>query len=39
MLYEIKAGPDLVIYMSACLLLDPFQQYPEMANSYGWPLL
>jgi hypothetical protein len=24
--------------MSACVLLDSFQQYPEMAESYGWPL-
>ena len=26
-LYEIKAEPGYVIYMSTCLLLDPFQKY------------
>jgi hypothetical protein len=31
MLYAIKAGPDYVIYMFACTLLDPFQLCLEMS--------
>jgi len=31
MCYEINAEPDEVIYMCACLLLDPFQLYLEMS--------
>ena len=35
MCYEISAHPDLVIYMCACLLLDPFQLYLEMSVVFG----
>jgi hypothetical protein len=35
MLYEIKAVPDYVIYMSACPLLDPFQKYLEISVVFG----
>jgi hypothetical protein len=31
MFYEIKTEPDQLIYMSACLLLEPFQQYLEVS--------
>jgi len=32
---EINAEPDWVIYMSVCLLLDPFQLYLEMSVVFG----
>ena len=35
MLYAIKAEPHYVIYMSACMLLDPFQLYLEISVVYG----
>jgi len=35
MFYEISAQPGLVIYMCACLLLDPFQLYLEMSVVFG----
>ena len=35
MFCEINAEPDLVFYMSACLLLDPFQLYLEMPAVFG----
>jgi len=35
MFYETSAQPGLVIYMSACLLLDPFQLYLEMSVVFG----
>jgi hypothetical protein len=35
MCYEINAEPDKVIYMSACLILDPFQLYLEMSVVFG----
>jgi hypothetical protein len=31
MCYEINAEPHYMIYMSACLLLDPLQLYLEMS--------
>jgi len=31
MLYAIKAGPDYVVYMFACTLVDPFQKYFEIS--------
>jgi len=35
MCYEINAEPDEVIYVCACLLLDPFQLYLEMSVVFG----
>jgi len=35
MFYEINAEPDVVIYMCARLLLDPFQLYLEMSVVFG----
>jgi hypothetical protein len=35
MLYEIKAEPDYVIYMSACPFVDPFQRYLEISVVCG----
>ena len=35
MFREINAEPHLVFYMSACLLLDPFQLYLEMSVVFG----
>ena len=35
MFCEINAEPDLVFYISACLLLGPFQLYLEMPVVFG----
>jgi len=35
MCYEINAEPYKVIYMCACLILDPFQLYLEMSVVFG----
>jgi hypothetical protein len=35
MSYEINSDPGEVIYMSACLLLYPFQLYLEMSVVFG----
>jgi hypothetical protein len=35
MLYEIKADPSYVIYMSVCTLLAPFKKYLEISVVFG----
>ena len=39
MFYEINAEPDVVIYMCARLLLDPFQLYLEMSVVFSYPYI
>jgi len=35
MCYEISAQPDLGVFMSVCLLLDPVQLYLELSVVFG----
>jgi hypothetical protein len=38
MLYEIKAEPNYVIYMNACPLLDPIQNYLGISIVFVLPM-